>query len=290
MMYTFLVFALPLAYGFATLDYPCWEVPEDPVCEEPYGLLCPGSTDFYTGCQSTVGFCVESVKPGSSDNDGNPCPNNCPVEYYCDYTKDEIWCPDAPVNGCEGPGYCMEPARDNIGRVCNTMCPPICNADYGEVYCPGSVDPYTGCESPGYCAWPYQTDCPAVCDVTCDYNNGEVMCENGYDENGCNLGAYCMEPTKDNWGGNCYASCPPVCNADYGEVYCPGSVDSYSGCEMPGHCAYAWDPNCPAVCDVTCDYYNGERYCDNGVDENGCWMGRYCSPFDVPCLDLTATA
>jgi len=285
MMYIFLVCFLPLAYGFATLeDYPCYEF-EDPVCTEPYDMLCPSSVDFYTGCPYGPGTCHESVQTWYSDNEGNPCPNYCPVE--CDWTMNEMYCPDAPINGCYGPGSCIAPAKDNFGGDCYAYCPPTCNYDYGEVYCPGGIDSWSGCEMPGYCAYSYYDNCPAVCDVSCDYGNGETMCHNGYDENGCDLGSYCMAPTMDKWNNTCYANCPPVCNAAYGEVFCPGGFDSYSGCEMPGYCAYPWSTECPAVCWPTCDYYNGEMYCDNGVDENGCSLGGYCA---ATCGTFNATA
>ena len=223
---------------------------------------------------------------GFTTLEDSPCYDYEPAE--CGY--DEIWCPDAPVNRCQGPGYCIAPAKNNLGGYCYPRCPLMCYPDNGKVYCPGSIDS-SGCELTGYCANSYSTDCTAVCDVECDYSKGEVKCQNGYDENGCNLGAYCMAPTFDKWNNNCDAICPPVCDAAKGEVFCPGGIDSYSGCEKLGYCARPSRGDCLAVCEVQCDYNNGEIKCSNGYDENFCHLGYYClaptkGKFDNTCYKL----
>jgi len=239
-------------------------------------VYCPGRIDE-SGCEMQ-GYCAKSYWAD--------CPAICDAQ--CDYSNGEMMCENGyDENGCNLGSYCMAPTFDMWNNTCYASCPPACNAAYGEVFCPGDIDSYTGCEMPGYCATSYSADCPAVCDAQCDYSNGEMMCENGYDENGCNLGSYCMAPTFDKWNNTCYASCPPVCNSAYGEVFCPGGFDPYSGCEMPGYCAYPWSTECPAVCYPTCDYYNGEMYCDNGVDEKGCSLGGYCA---TTCGTFNSTA
>lgn len=263
-MYIFLAFFLPLAYGFTTLeDNPCYQF-EDPVCSEPKEMLCPSLVDFSTGCPYGPGTCYESVKSYLSDYDGNPCPNSCYVE--CDWTKGEIKCPNAPVNGCPGQWNCIAPTKNRFdGSDCTASCPPMCFAEQGEVYCPGPFDS-NGCKMTGYCASSYLspslTDCPALCHPQCDYYNGEWLCDNGNDENGCHLGAYCMAPTFDKWNNTCDASCPPVCNADLGEVFCPGSIDSYSGCEMPGYC------------NATCGAFNATGNTGSCFEEDTVYKGK----------------
>merc|ERR1712001_766383 len=121
--------------------------------------------------------------------------------------------------------------------------------------------------------------CPERVWPECNWEE-ELPCWGGLDAEGCETPPYCF-PNKNGMTGDdgtdCWSTCPMMCGET--EVICPGGF--YNGCPMGGYCAWPYG-DCPAMCGAHCDYDAGEHYCDMGTDDNGCWMGNFCSTEECP--------
>jgi len=210
--------------------------------------------------------------------------NGCPEIAWpeCNY-EEEISCwGGLDADGCEMPGFCF-PNKNGMngtdGTECWNSCPMMCGET--EVICPGEF--YNGCQMGDYCM-PADTGCPTVCPPTTGVECGtdEMMCGGGIDSaTGCEMPGHCIPMTMGNGtdGQACWSSCPAMCDYDAGQMYCDGGF--YNGCPMGGYCAWPYG-DCPAMCGAHCDYDAGEHYCDMGTDDNGCWMGNFCSTEECP--------
>jgi len=225
-----LAFILPMAsaQGPECPDF------KDPECVEGQ-MLCPGSVDFYSGCQF-AGYCMDQYDSWAKDYDGNPCPNSCYVE--CNWSAGEISCPNPSPPGCYNSGSFCVPKPSEF---CWPTCPVTCEEGY--IFVPGTTNSM-GCEEAGYCQWCQQypettcmegqfkcpgpigwdncpqpdycstqndgfmssdgvwTTCPPVCPIKSPCKAGEFNCDLGYDSNGCWMGTSCLTEcpeTKSRW-------------------------------------------------------------------------------------------
>ena len=183
-----IVATLPLAFTQKDPTLPTNCPPaKDPKCNNETQMLCPGSTDYVTGCQ-LPGWCQDMFSSYLKDNDGNSCPLSCPV--WCN--SDETLCSAPPANGCPSPGYCMPLSKDD--NNCYLTCPVTCDEE--EVVCPGGINYDDGCPRQDWCSYSYVSqygvNCPRNCYAPpCNYGAGEVWCDRGTDGNGCWMGDYC---------------------------------------------------------------------------------------------------
>jgi len=171
----------------------------------------------------------------------------------------EVYLPGPAAGPMDGP---MIPAAR---FACPEPTFTVCDMATGEIVCDMGMGP-DGCWMGDYCM-PAGSVCPepivyetatTLTDGTpecfmpppsvCDMAAGEVICDMGWDTNGCWMGDYCM-PTGS------------VCPDPFGTVE--------TACPMPP----------PSVCDTAA----GEIFCDMGFDTNGCWMGDYCMPAGSVC-------
>ena len=117
-----------------------------------------------------------------------------------------------------------------------------------------------------------------MCSPICNYKIGELRCDNGYDDNGCWMGAHCAF--------ECPSDCPPVktieCRSE--ETKCGGvdrGVDT-NGCIQAESCILSVNGTgddgygCYNPCPFSCDVENGQTYCEN-ESYNGCPKVGYCS-------------
>merc|ERR1712072_176275 len=156
--------------------------------------------------------------------------------------------------------------------------------------------------------------CPEVVWPECNWEE-ELSCWGRIDAEGCEMPSYCF-PNKNGMTGDdgteCWSSCPMTCGED--EVFCPGEfyngcptvcppvtgvecgpdemmcggIDHVTGCEMPGTCIPMTigtgddGQDCWSSCPAMCNYDAGEFFCDMGTDDNGCWLGNFCSTAECP--------
>ena len=210
--------------------------------------------------------------------------NGCPEQVWpeCNWEEELSCWGGLDAEGCEMPHYCF-PNKNGMtgddGTDCWSTCPMMCGET--EVICPGEF--YNGCQMMDYCM-PADTGCPTVCPPTTGANctSDEMMCGGGIDPaTGCEMPGHCIPSTMGNGtdGNPCWSSCPAMCDYAAGQMYCDGGF--YNGCPMGGYCAWPYG-DCPAMCGAHCDYDAGEHYCDMGTDDNGCWMGNFCSTEECP--------
>jgi len=120
----------------------------------------------------------------------------------------------------------------------------------------------------------YTEDCYTFEAPQCD--GDAVMCDMGYDDNGCHMGSYCAYPDGD---------CPALCSAYCGshDAYCDYGYDD-NGCHLGSYCAPGYpvgDFQCMGVCPENCG--EGESWCENPPDANGCMTGNWCAPEGTEC-------
>merc|ERR1719412_2666648 len=106
--------------------------------------------------------------------EGTKCPGECPdVEpAECNYPEETMCWGGDDSNGCAMPDTCI-PAKSaisgNNGEACWNTCPAP-SCNYDEGQMLCDMGfDYNGCYMGSYCAWPYG-DCPATCYVTCGMN------------------------------------------------------------------------------------------------------------------------
>merc|ERR1712226_29743 len=210
--------------------------------------------------------------------------NGCPEQVWpeCNWEEELSCWGGLDAEGCEMPHYCF-PNKNGMtgddGTDCWSTCPMMCGET--EVICPG--EPYNGCPMGDFCA-PADVGCPTVRPPATGVECGtdEMMCGGGIDTaTGCEMPGHCIPSTMGNGtdGNPCWSSCPAMCDYAAGQMYCDGGF--YNGCPMGGYCAWPYG-DCPAMCGAHCDYDAGEHYCDMGTDDNGCWMGNFCSTEECP--------
>jgi len=265
-------FILPIAF--------CEECPEFPAVECAEGEIeCPGYE--WDGCEYP-GYC----NPLEWENwEGVMCPSVCST--YC--AEDEMWCDNGEDdNGCWAGNWCMpNPDGDAMCPTPPTQCPDIepIECGEGEIQCWGGMD-CEGCPMMDYCTmaeWDMGDGvmCPGQCEPMCMQN--DTWCDNGYDANGCWMGAWCM------YNPDGTEECPPpaVQCAELETVECSEGEMSCWGGEDENHCPYAdycisstYELEDGTECWNTCEMPCGatDLWCDNGYDHNGCWMGSHCLP------------
>jgi len=216
------------------------------------------------------------------------CPGICPV--CC--KEGEVKCHgpiDYKPNGeqCPGQDTCVICAKDCEGNCCpddsdSHGCPINCRPD--EVLCPGKPCA-DGCKTPACCRkrscdingnWcPMHSDCPCHCP------DGYTCCPGGEDELGCKKADICVVKHLDYQGAECPFHCPKPC--DECEVFCPGKLDTNTGCYAPDKCIpkekHQWGDHegeyCPGWCPVQCN--DCEVLCPSLIDPcNGCPTEEVC--------------
>ena len=168
---------------------------------------CPGYWDWNTGCQLGADYCVPNEQYNYNNyaaSLGAPevCAGYCSPQ--CNWPE-EISCWDN-TDGC-GYSYCQ-------GNSNSTYQEPLMRMN-------GNGN--------GTC---YDV-CPTMC------SQFDLACDNGYDENGCWMGEYCIPVATNNGdNGECFGVCYTPCDWAAGETSCPSFTDDgcFAGntCEMPG--------------------------------------------------------
>lgn len=207
------------AYGYGDCPATCSAYcgPNDAYCSYGY--------DYETGCN--LG---EYCAPGYDMGDF-VCPGVCPVTCG----EGETWCENPlDANGCSTGNSCMPE-----GMECPVTCPdvPYAECDWEtEFNCWGGEDA-NGCQMADYCVPHYSgamgTDgqpCWSYCDASAScLSEGAVLCDNGYDYNGCWMGNSCNKP----WD-HCPAVCYEYCSGDM--QWCDYGYDDM-GCHLGNYCA-----------------------------------------------------
>ncbi|XP_059083338.1 low-density lipoprotein receptor-related protein 2-like [Tigriopus californicus] len=227
-----------------------------PLCDETYHQVCDKEQDA-SGCP-TGKFCFPKSTP---DGCSLSCPKFCrDSETYCVGRK------PSPNATCNGPDSCVP--RVEVTSGCPNYCTPECDA--GQRVCTGVRTATNPCMSPPTCV-PTDQNCPGD---THDQNgcplstkpepascpDGQILCSNGVDAKGCNLGKECKTPIASS-NDQCPKICPVACSSTH-QVTCPQTYD-FNGCPKAPKCApslmscpqpqYAAITGCPIMKEPDCD-------------------------------------
>ena len=216
---------------------------------------------------------------------------HCPVQ--CNWDTEMICSTSSGMEGCPPMEFCQPMYTNHSdGHQCFFHCPITCPK--GAITCPGGVSS-DGCPMADTCSSvpdtsdPLTPACPAVCPVPpCE---DAAACHLGFDQNGCDLGHYCLHRTPD---CSDIPTCPAICSEE--EILC--TIPSHeAGCSSSSqYCMAATTPHpsgtagatCPAHCPPVCN--SGEVLQSLGEDSEGCLLGDVCVPEALaacpPCPDM----
>ena len=248
------------------------------------GLVCPGVASA-DGCP-VASFCQHPVVTSNGT-----CPMHCPVQ--CNWDTEMICSTSSGMEGCPPMEFCQPMYTNHSdGHQCFFHCPITCPK--GAITCPGGVSS-DGCPMADTCSSvpdtsdPLTPACPAVYPVPpCE---DAAACHLGFDQNGCDLGHYCLHRTPD---CSDIPTCPAICSEE--EILC--TIPSHeAGCSSSSqYCMAATTPHpsgtagatCPAHCPPVCN--SGEVLQSLGEDSEGCLLGDVCVPEALaacpPCPDM----
>jgi len=168
-------------------------------------MRCPGHWDYDTYCQLSPDYCMPMEMNNTRYAKSLGAPEVCPVYcmYECNYPEElSCW---SNWDGC-GYSYCYYTGNTN-------------STGYGAAMRASSSN----------------GTCPQTCPTMC--SQYDIVCSNGYDENGCSYGEHCtpiLSASCDGSGTECPGVCYTPCDYNAGEVYCP--IESEDGCYAGNYC------------------------------------------------------